>query len=373
MEPLPSSGIVLHIWPGQWGLPSFDPLCLAAVLYLQLAIPGKFSVKQCSIPDSSPTGQLPFLVHEQHVAGSFVSIVKYVSGLRSADYAAYGDANLDFHFVASEKSQKSAWYAHIESHLGDLVYHNLYSNHENWVKMTSPALASFLPVPQKYYVPRRIQDLYVPRLKAAGLWKVHVEEKPAETPFPRDVKPLEKEKLAKNATLSRAFDRERVLERAQADLDIYKDLLDSRLFVFQNQVSSLDILLAAHVLLLLEPPFPDTLLKDLITTSYPSLESHARRIYSAAFEGGGPNLATSPSSFSFWSLYPSWPKRHPAKKPATKEDIHYTQMRWGFVGLALGSIAAYLAVVGSRYQIVWHVGEGSKEADDGEEDIEFSN
>ena len=54
---LPSSGIVLHVWPGQWALPSFDPQCLAALLYLQLAIPGQFRVAECSNPDLSPTGR----------------------------------------------------------------------------------------------------------------------------------------------------------------------------------------------------------------------------------------------------------------------------------------------------------------------------
>lgn len=55
-EKLPTSGIVVHIWPGQWDLPTFDPHCLATVLYLQLAIPDKFSLVECSNPDSSPTG-----------------------------------------------------------------------------------------------------------------------------------------------------------------------------------------------------------------------------------------------------------------------------------------------------------------------------
>ena len=50
---LPSSGIVLRVLPGQWALPSFDPQCLAALLYLKLAIPGQFRVAKCH--DLSPT------------------------------------------------------------------------------------------------------------------------------------------------------------------------------------------------------------------------------------------------------------------------------------------------------------------------------
>lgn len=47
---------VLHIYPAQWDLPSLDPACLTAVLYLQLAIPHRFSVVECSNPDESPSG-----------------------------------------------------------------------------------------------------------------------------------------------------------------------------------------------------------------------------------------------------------------------------------------------------------------------------
>lgn len=33
-----------------------------------------------------------------------------------------------------------------------------------------------LPFPQQYYVPQRIRDSYKPRLEAAGLWHIKVEE-----------------------------------------------------------------------------------------------------------------------------------------------------------------------------------------------------
>lgn len=67
------------------------------------------------------------------------------------------------------------------------------------------------PVPQKYYVPQRIRDSYHERLLAAGLWKAFAEET-AESPFPRDVKPLEtkKEELHNNSAISQAFEREKV-------------------------------------------------------------------------------------------------------------------------------------------------------------------
>jgi sorting and assembly machinery component 37 len=47
----------------------------------------------------------------------------------------------------------------------------LYSLPANWSKLTLPTLAYALPVPQRYYVPRRMRSMYLPRLEAAGLWK----------------------------------------------------------------------------------------------------------------------------------------------------------------------------------------------------------
>ena len=56
---LPSSDIVSHIWLGQWALPSFDPQCLAALLYLQLTIPipRQSRVADCSYPNLSPASR----------------------------------------------------------------------------------------------------------------------------------------------------------------------------------------------------------------------------------------------------------------------------------------------------------------------------
>lgn len=49
--------LVLHIWPAQWDLPSIDPQCIAAVIYMQLTFPGRYSIVECSDPDQSPSGE----------------------------------------------------------------------------------------------------------------------------------------------------------------------------------------------------------------------------------------------------------------------------------------------------------------------------
>ncbi|PPQ64674.1 hypothetical protein CVT26_002764 [Gymnopilus dilepis] len=364
---LPSPEVVLHVYPGQWDLPSFDPLCAAALLYLQLAIPGKFIVRTCPEPDSSPIGQLPFLVHEQHVVYSFTSIVKYVAGLRGTST----NADLDAHLSPSERSQRNAWFSHVESHLGDLVYHNLYVNHENWTHLTQPALATTFPVPQKYYVPQRIRNTYYPRLLASGLWREHVEEKPLAKTSLRDKFEAKKQELGKHPAMSRAFEKEKVLEKARADLDIYKELLGDRTYFFHERPSSLDVLVASHILLLVEPPLPDTLVKELIINSYPALAAHARRIYDLAFKTDKPLPTSTQQSPSLWSLLPYWPRRkktQQVQKAAEKEDVQFTRMTWGFVGLALGSLAAYLFIVARKMELQINLGGDDTEIADEEEE-----
>ena len=66
-------------------------------------------------------GQLPCLVHEQYAVALYPSIVKYISGLQTADFKTYPRADLDTILSHKEKAQKVAWHAHAESHLGDLV------------------------------------------------------------------------------------------------------------------------------------------------------------------------------------------------------------------------------------------------------------
>jgi hypothetical protein len=60
------SEFILHIWPGKWNLQSIDPHCLAAALYLQLSIPGKYSIIESVNPDLSPSGKYLSALHGKH-------------------------------------------------------------------------------------------------------------------------------------------------------------------------------------------------------------------------------------------------------------------------------------------------------------------
>lgn len=81
-----------------------------------------------------------------------------------------------------------------------------YGINENFWGLTNPALASEMPVPQKYYVPGRIREAYRPRLEAAGLWRLPDAEEEQLGMFERD----KKKKRNYKVTFERAFAREMV-------------------------------------------------------------------------------------------------------------------------------------------------------------------
>ncbi|KAJ3544081.1 hypothetical protein NMY22_g2914 [Coprinellus aureogranulatus] len=328
---LPAPEVSLYVWPGLWDLPSYDPYSLSAILYLQLAIPGQFSVIECTDPDLSPSGQLPFLVHGQEAVASYPSIVRYVAGLARPDRPTYPGADVDSFLSASSKSQKNAWLAHVEANLGNLVATVLFAQEENWEGFTLKSLATLFPVPQKYFVPSKLRVAYQPRLDAAGLWNPlpPVEEK-KKTPFEKELR--QKPSIDKRA-FRQTFVREKIVEKAKPILDVYDRLLGNKRYIFDDKISSLDVALAARILLLTKPAYPDGTIKDLITTSYPNLVEHARRVEDRVL-GSNTLPKVRRHDYSLWSLLP-WARR--ALKPCLCGSRR--------LGLVVGVVCAYVAVL----------------------------
>lgn len=68
-------------------------------------------------------------------------------------------------------------------------------------------------------------------------------------------------------------------------------------------------------------------------------------------------LPISPSPGSLLDILPSWPKGSAPRNTDSPEDIHYRRMRWAFLGLLIGSLATYFAIVGPQYTIAFRVVE----------------
>ncbi|KAH9180855.1 hypothetical protein EDB89DRAFT_1921520 [Lactarius sanguifluus] len=353
-------GLTLHIWPSKWGLPSTEPSCIAAAFYLQLALPGRFSVQECTDPDVSPSGQLPYLTHGHHVVAPLSSIIKYVAALppTSVPPVAEGDASepafsadVDVLLDPLERAQRTAWFAHAESALGDLVAYAFYSLTENYAAVTHPTLSSFYKIPQSYYVPRRIRQVHQVRLEANGLWTTPGNE-PEEASPKRFGEKEEPKKEDPKQKFKSAFQRERVLEKSRAAFGIYSRLLSDKNFFFYDRPTTLDLVLAAHVLLLVQAPLPDTLLSSLLSSSYPTLLLHARRVLAIAVPSA-PVLPPEQYSLSALIPYPSfrawWSEPRPQK---SEEEKRFEHMRWQWIGLAVLGTVGYWFVWGTKLRFV---------------------
>ncbi|TFK30132.1 hypothetical protein FA15DRAFT_725999 [Coprinopsis marcescibilis] len=367
--------VTLYVWPKLWDLPSFDPYCLTAILFLQLALPGKFAIIECTDVDLSPSGQLPFLVHGQEVKTDLNSIVKYLSGLATTEGGRYPHANIDRHLSSLGRSQKNAWLSHTESNLGDLVAWAFYSQ-DNWEKSVHNAVAALLPVPQRYFVPYKLRATYHPRLEAAGLWS-HVESPEKKSAFEKEMKL--KPKTNKTA-FQKVFEKEKTISKAKVVLDIYARLLEGKRYVYQDRVSSVDVAIAARIRLLVKPSYVDDTLKTLISVSYPQLVAHSDRVFEHAFGSNSSPLSYQPYIAPLFSRFSLWRPSIFRKAVAhnverTEEERQTARMRWLFLGLSIGSVFAYIGYVGGPYLMqVWQTAKAiaaeqeAEEHRDGEEE-----
>ncbi|KAF7323115.1 Tom37 domain-containing protein [Mycena chlorophos] len=332
-----SSLPVLHVWPGAFNLPSIDPHCLATLLCLAHTFPNQFKLAHCTNSDLSPSGSLPFLTHNEHVVASFQHIVRYMEGLHPGNLV---DAGLS----TVEDAQRTAWAAHAEAQLGNLLAYTVFSPVQNW-ELYGKTLGSVLAPPQRYFVAKRVRDSYRPRLEAAGLWFEEFGQSQVETDKPGSqlfktpprqwnwgLLQYSKDRVREGAV------RDKALQQGRDTLDRFSRLLGERKFFYDRfgfKPSTLDFLIAAHILLLTRPPFPETEIPDLVR-SYPTLMAHAELVLGACTDVP---VAENASSRSFFEFLP--------RRRIQEADTHWDRATWGWIALSVGSVGIYLATMGS--------------------------
>ncbi|KAI6132148.1 hypothetical protein EDD16DRAFT_1534807 [Pisolithus croceorrhizus] len=321
---MPDASYVLHVWP------PLDPTCLASVMYLQLSMPWK-------------------------------SFVTSLSRARAS-----GVRNIDASLSASQRAQSIAWWSHVEAkprrsrHASFSIVqsHMFFGVDANFWGLTRPTLTSLMPIPQRYYVPGRIRESYRRRLETSGLWRSPATEQEHKSPFAKN----EKERDDHTSTFTRAFEREKVMEKARTILDLYARLLDGKKFLFEAHPTSLDVYLAAHILLLANPPFPGSVLQILLLEKYTSLVDHARRVQHEVAQAPPYELAA-PSKPSVLSLFTFGRGVTKEVKTSNPDDVRFQRMRWVWVALALGA-AAFNIVQFSKSIVILSVDDD----DEGDED-----
>ncbi|PVF98821.1 hypothetical protein CPB86DRAFT_825519 [Serendipita vermifera] len=281
--------LTLYIWPHHWNLPSFDAECLACVLYLQINFSGSYNIVECTDPDLSPTGTLPFLKHGDKTIGTSRYIMNHLSNIKNGDDAGLrGNGEKD---ERMSKAQRTAWSAYVNTHLKELLNHILYVDPENYKAGVHAALAQLLPIPARYYLPARLRLQIRTELEAVGLWTLEdEEEKPKKGPFdkPTDIVD-EKDKI-----IHEAFNKEKILEKARIVFDILNPLLAHRSFFLANQPTILDMEIASFILVFIHAPVAKNPVSKLLNESYPSLVDHSERILSLAFPSTPNNTSSRP-------------------------------------------------------------------------------
>jgi sorting and assembly machinery component 37 len=294
----------------------------------------------------SPSGKLPFLTHGHATISSVPAIISFVSSL--AKSTSSGARNLDVSLSASQRAKRIAWCSHVEANIGDLVAYLFYSSDENFWKLTNPTMASMLPIPQRYYVPGRIREMHRPRLEAAGLWKQAASEPEIDSFGKRQKKDDPKEEFA------RAFERDKVSAQAKALFSLYAKLLNGQKFFFGEQSTTLDVYLASHILLLLDPPFPDQSMRIILEESFPTLVEHARYVQTEVSQIPRQYLVAPAQKQSLLSLIPRPLSNPPETKKSEMDeaDRQFRRMRWIWFALAFGSVACYAAQLWVKVTVV---------------------
>lgn len=126
-----------------------------------------------------------------------------------------------------------------------------------------------------------------------------------------------------------------------------------------SRLTALDTYLASHVLVLTLPSFPDSLLRDLLLDSFPTLVNHARRVLSTVFPSGFtdiPRSAEAPPGVS--ALLPRVTLSGPRSSRGDVERS-FDRARWlWYAGALLGSIAYVAFFTPIRIVLVQDEGKG---------------
>ena len=117
------------------------------------------------------------------------------------------------------------------------------------------------------------------------------------------------------------------------------------------------------MLLLIHAPLPDTLLSSYLSSSHPTLISHARRVLSAA-KPTAPVLPPERYRLSALLPYPSfrawWDE---PRAPKSEEEKRFERMRWRWIGLAVLASVGYWLMWGPELRLV------KMEDEDGDENL----
>ncbi|KAK7116407.1 metaxin-1-like [Littorina saxatilis] len=214
----------LHVWKGDWGLPSIDPNSLSVLAYCKFSgVP--VDVKVTGNPYRSPTGELPSLRHNDVSETDVNTIFTY---LRKQNWGS------DFELSAKQSADVLAFSAMLEEKLLPALLHLWWIDGKTYVDFTRPWYNKIMPFPLNFFLPGRKQ-------KAASL-RVFL-TKGGENINNSDVEA-------------------KIYKEAKECLNLLSYKLADKEYMFGQQPSSLDALVFGYLAPILKAPLPSNQLQN---------------------------------------------------------------------------------------------------------------
>ncbi|KAE9366759.1 hypothetical protein N431DRAFT_495164 [Stipitochalara longipes BDJ] len=264
--------IELHVWGPGFGLPSLDAHCLAAIAYLQQAVPrGKWQLIASCNPALSPTNELPALRNGNIWIGGFRNIFHYLAQCSAGEWV------LDAGLPEQEGADCIAFSSFVESHGQPLIDLSLYVSTQNYTTTTRPLYSTLLPFPLPYLTPPSIRATAKQRTSHLGLSTLDIDSDDSSPPASQSIIPSSLRRPRNTVSSLLAASPE---ASAQIRLDalataffqpLEKLRAKKQFFVSESQFSSLDCLVLGYLSLMLVPELPQPWLAQCLKKKFPSL------------------------------------------------------------------------------------------------------
>ncbi|KAH6720384.1 Tom37 C-terminal domain-containing protein [Leptodontidium sp. MPI-SDFR-AT-0119] len=261
----------LHVWGPAFGLPSIDAHCLAAIAYLQQAVPrGKWQLIACSDPGLSPSNTLPALRNGDIWIGGFRNIFHYVAQFSAGEWI------LDAGLPEQESADCIAFSSFVESHGQPLLDLSLYVSSQNYTNTTRPLYNKIQPFPLPYLTPPSLRASAKLRTSHLGLSSLDID-----TDGPPPTEPsivptsLRRPKTTLSSLLAASPETSAQIRLSALATSFFEPLHDLRrkkaFFVSDTQFSSLDCLALGYLALMLVPDLPQPWLSRTMRENFPGL------------------------------------------------------------------------------------------------------
>ncbi|KAI9055087.1 hypothetical protein LZ554_000052 [Drepanopeziza brunnea f. sp. 'monogermtubi'] len=274
----------LHVWGPAFGLPSIDAHCLAAIAYLQQAVPRtEWQLIATSDPALSPTNTLPALRNGNVWIGGFRNIFYYLAQFSAGEWTP--DAGLP----RQESADCIAFSSFVESHGQSLLDLSLYVSSQNYTEVTRPLYNKIQPFPLPYLTPSSIRAAAKLRTDHLGLSSLDIdtdENTPSPEPsiIPASLRRPKHTVSSMLAASPEASARFKLDALATAFFEPLQDLrAGKKFFISDNQFSSLDFLALGYLTLMLVPDLPQPWLARTMREKFPELCEWTEELCDATF------------------------------------------------------------------------------------------